>query len=290
MIQKPEHESELAEAREKLATDAQAMIELRPLPAIAARVNQACNEQDFNTKALANLVECDPAFTAKILSAVNSSVFGYSREVTSIRQALVVLGRKTIAQLAVCIAAQKVFSSGNVSSHSRLRLYEHSLACASIGRTLAGLINDDELDPSAAFLAGMLHDVGKLIFLDVAPITYSNILKDNSLNNNSVEIEELNYGTNHTKLGVMFSNSWNLSASICDAIAHHHQEQSMSPLTQITRFSNQLAKTWGVGQTPATEPCETSLNWLAGTINVPIDEVEAQSVQHFNELKQLLSS
>lgn len=290
MIYKPEHEAELAEAREKLATDAQAMVELRPLPAIAARVNEACDQQDFNTKELAELVECDPAFTAKILSAVNSSVFGYSREVSSIRQALVVLGRKTISQLAVCIAAQKVFSSGKVSRHSRLQLYEHSLACASIGRTLAGLINDHEVDPSAAFLAGMLHDVGKLIFLDVAPITYSDILKEQSLEKNSVEIEDLKYGTNHTKLGVMFGDSWNLSSSICDAIAHHHEEQSMSPLTQITRFSNQLAKIWGIGQPPSSDPCETTLDWLAGTINVPAEEVEAQSVHHFNELKQLLSS
>lgn len=290
MIHQPEHETELAEARERLADDVQSLVELRPLPAIAARVNEACGEQDFNTKALAELVECDPAFAAKILSAVNSSMFGYSREVSSIRQALVVLGRKTISQLAICIAAQKVFSSGKVSQGSRIQLYEHSLACASVSRTLATLINDDEVDPSAAFLAGMLHDVGKLIFLDVAPNSYSKILKSQSLEISSVDMEEGYYGTNHTALGVMFCDSWNLSASIRDAIAHHHEEQGTSPLTQIVRFSNQLSKIWGIGQKTASQDCETTMDWLAGTISVASDEIKAQAVQQFDELTQLLSS
>ena len=290
MIHQPEHEAELAEARERLTSEVHSLVELRPLPAIAARVNEACGEQDFNTKELAELVECDPAFAAKILSAVNSSMFGYSREVSSIRQALVVLGRKTISQLAICIAAQKVFSSGKASQGSRIQLYEHSLACASVSRTLATLINDDEVDPSAAFLAGMLHDVGKLIFLDVAPNSYSKILRNQSLDVSSVDLEDSYYGTNHTALGVLFGDSWNLSASICDAIAHHHEEQSTSPLTQITRFSNQLAKIWGIGQKASSQDCETTMDWLAGTVNVASNDIKAQAAQQFDELTQLLSS
>ncbi len=287
MIQSKEFETELEEARQILSTDPQSLVELRPLPAIAAKVNEACNDQNFNTRALAELVECDPAFTSKILSVVNSSMFGYSREVSSVQQALVVLGRKTVAQLAVCIAAQKVFSSGKVAKHARVQLYEHSLACASVNRSLANLI-DTDVDSGAAFLAGILHDVGKLIFLDVAPQTYPQLLKDRPPETSSVELENEYFGTDHTHLGILFGDSWNLSSAICDSIATHHSKPTCA-LSQITIHANLLTKFWGIGQSPDPAPCDEAQEWLADNIKGSPEVVMTTAKEQFEELKKLLS-
>lgn len=287
MVPNIEFETELETARSTLAADPQSLVELRPLPAIAAKVSEACNDQNFNTRDLAELVECDPAFTSKILSVVNSSMFGYSREVSSVKQALVVLGRKTVSELAICVATQKVFSTGQLAVNARVQLYEHSLACASVSRCLANLMNDD-VDAGAAFLAGILHDVGKLIFLDVAPQSYPQLLKNRSADTSSVEIENENFGTDHTVLGMLFGDAWNLSSTICNSIANHHSNPNCD-LSTITSHSNQLTKFWGIGQPPDPIPNEETMDWLEKNINVAPDEIMTQAVEQFEELKNLLS-
>lgn len=283
-------QAEIAEARSKLAGDLESLIDMRPLPEVALKINTACNDEDFDTLELTTLIECDPVVSSKLLSVVNSSMYGYSREVSSIKQALVVLGRKKIAVLATTIASESIFDSGSTTQETQRKMYEHSLSCASMSLVLAGHVGG-EVDPGTAFLAGMLHDIGKLTLLDVAPNAYQELLADNSLAESRFERESELFGVDHATIGDAFGCQWGLSTSICDAITDHHQQPDFNniTLTEVTSLANRLVKIWGIGQAPMEDECEDLASWLA---EIPEEEREAMQLSanaHYLELKALLA-
>ena len=283
-------QSELAFAREKLETELDDLVQLRPLPAIALQIMKACREEKVKVVDLVQLVECDAAISARILSIVNSSLYGYSRDVTSIKQAVVVLGFKSLSQLAVSIAAEKVFSEGESAAESRLQIYEHSLGCAAVARLLAneGYI---DVDSGSAFLAGMLHDVGKLVFLDVAPNQCLHMQAD-CHHGDSLQLEQELFGIDHLAVGAKFGDAWGLPDEITSAIGNHHDDvtETCEPILRVTSLANELAKIWGVGQSQEPTQSETTLKWLAEIGPDAVKQLQAQACEQFVELKSLLSS
>ena len=283
-------QSELALAREKLETGLDDLVQLRPLPAIALQIMKACREEKVKVVDLVRLVECDAAISSRILSIVNSSLYGYSRDVTSIKQAVVVLGFKSLSQLAVSIAAEKVFSEGESAAESRLQLYEHSLGCAAVARLLANGGHID-VDSGSAFLAGMLHDVGKLVFFDVAPNHYLQMQAD-CRHGSSLQLEQEQFGIDHLAVGAKFGDAWGLPDEITSAIGNHHDDatETCEPILRVTSLANELAKTWGVGQSQEPTQSETTLKWLTEIGPDAAEQLQAQACEQFGELKSLLIS
>ena len=120
-------EGELTTAREKLAGDLKEILDLRPMPGMVVRINQACQNQQANLQTIIELIQCEPTIVSRILSIVNSPIYGCSREINSLNQAVVVLGFKRLSQLAASIASKQVFEQGEESKAARLTIYEHCL-------------------------------------------------------------------------------------------------------------------------------------------------------------------
>ena len=282
--------SEIADARHRLETQLDELVNLRPLPAIASRIMTACRQEGTDVRELVQLVECDPVISSRVLSVVNSSLFGYSREVSSINQAVVVLGLNKLSQLAVSVASESVFNSGEGTNDARQKLYEHSLGCAAVSRLLAS-ISGCEAESGEAFLAGMLHDVGKLVLFDVAPHGYAQ-LQENDSELSSVELERQTFGIDHPTLGAKIAETWGLPYQISNAIADHHCEinESTDSLSQLTSLSNELARTWGVGQETCSCRSSKMPKWLAECDPSALEEIQAQALDQFQVLKALLTN
>ncbi len=284
-----EFSPEVEIAREKLDTQLADLFQLRPIPAVAMKIMKACREPDVKVRQLVQMIECDTTISARILSVVNSSVYGYSREVISISQAVVVMGFKNLSELAVSIASEKVFSEGDVACEPRQKLYEHSLGCAAISRLLA---NKPEFlaDAGSAFLAGMLHDVGKLILFDVAPNSYTEMQSTGDCLNR-VQQEQTLFGIDHTQLGAKFGDTWGLPPAINLAIANHHSEldPSADPLSRVTRLANELAKNWGVGPVCDHTCCSETKAWTDSCGKEELEQLQAQANEQFGELRALMT-
>ena len=290
-IENPLHlvnlDSEIASARIKLESDLEDLLQLRPLPAIAMQIMKACDKPKTKVLDLVRLIECDAAISSKILSIVNSSTYAYSREINSINQAVVVLGFKNLSQLAVSIASEKVFSEGETAQAPRLKLYDHALACAAVSRLLASQ-TEIPADPGAAFLAGILHDVGKLIFFDVAPEFYSN-LQSNESPEQWIATEQAAFGIDHATVGAKFGSLWGLPSDINLAIANHHcVGDSCEPVLKVTSLANELAKAWGIGQTEQDVLSESAKAWLSELDDEP--SLREQAASQFADLKSVLAS
>lgn len=283
-------QAELENAKQRLESQLGELIQLRPLPATAVQIMKACRNEELNVQELIQLVECDPIIASRVLSMVNSSMYGYSREIASIDQAVVVLGFKSLSQLTVSIAAEKVFSDGEIAMKARNKLFDHSLGCASVARVLA---NHCELptESGAAFLAGMLHDVGKLVFLDVAPNAYVEL--QNTKETELFQLEQEVFGIDHRAIGERFGELWGLPATIVQAIGQHHDSlnDTSSPISWMTALANALTKIWGIGQpSPSSSRNEDAIAWLEEQSTETVNAYAAEANQVFSDMKSLLSN
>ena len=134
---------------------------LRPFPAVASQILSICEDPNVRPRDLANTIQCDPAVSLQVLRIANSSMYGFAGEIRTVDHAIVVLGFRAVKNLAISAAAAGMFELGEVAKESRQRLWKHSLACASISGRLATRV---DILASEAFLAGIVHDVGKLVF------------------------------------------------------------------------------------------------------------------------------
>jgi HD-like signal output (HDOD) protein len=168
--------------------------------------------------AVADIVECDPAMSAKILQLVNSGYFGLGQRITSVRRAVVYLGIEMIQSLAL---ASHVFTVQVpvVPGFSVEELQEHSLLTARLARRIV----TDPMRAEEAFAAAIVHDIGRLLLGLAAPEQLAEIIRvaaESKRPRHVVERELL--GVTHGEIGAYLLGVWGLPLSIVEAVAYHH--------------------------------------------------------------------
>jgi len=225
--------------------------EMRPFPAVASRITASIDDPSIDAKQLETIIESDPAVALRLLRVANSAMYGFSREISSISHAIVVLGYRTVKDMCISIAAAGAFSEGKRAQRERESLLRHSLACGVIARQLATQL--DNVDSAEAFLGGVVHDIGKLFFHDVVPDEYAQILPESGAAITS--IEEQAFGMSHADAGERCSLDWGLPDSITEVIKCHHAPESASfeqQLVKVVALANFLDKSWKISN-PAFE-------------------------------------
>ncbi len=223
-VRKGRHVSDNAPLFEKLETPRS----LPTLPHILLKLIEACGKEDTSISDLAKIVEHDPALCAKILRMVNSAYYNLPQKVNTFNQALALLGSETIKNIALSASVYQVFYGLKKDSGFNLKLFWwHSLMCAVIAKLLAKKTAYPK--PEDAFLAGLLHDIGKLVLLENFPKQYTEILKTSYGDNTALFTEEQKVlGLSHADTGFWLINRWQMQPFIADAVLYHHQ-----PLTRI---------------------------------------------------------
>ncbi len=184
------------------------------------------------------------------------------------------------------MAASDVFASGTQGKTHRKSLWDHSVAVAAVATALSRQVVDVESDE--AFMAGIVHDVGKLVLLDHAPDTYAELRAPHH-SGCPLERERNQFGTDHQVIGLQCADDWGLPIEIADAISLHHDVlsgQVESTLVQVVALSNLLAKHWGLGGSESPElPIEEALDQLS--LPLTKDDVENLADQAAEEYKEL---
>jgi len=266
------------------------MSELRPFPTSATRLIQASNDPDSGPRDLAAIIRNDPALSVNLLQTANSSMYGFSGQIRTVDHAVVVLGIRTVRNLAVAMAATAVFSEGGAAADAREQLWGHSLGCATVSRMIAGrtgLVPEDE-----AFLAGIVHDVGKLIFYDLVPDQYRQIAAS-STSRTILEHEHDEFGANHQEIGLRCAEQWGLPEEVIEAISFHHtpdQADLFPDLVSIVGLSNGLSAVWGIGAESPGEDLDLILSESPVAISEDeLTELRGQATEEFHELAQSMT-
>ncbi len=264
---------------------------LRPFPAVASQILSICENPNVRPRDLSQVIQCDPAVALRLLRVANSSMYGFAGDILSIDHAIVVLGFRNVRDLAVSAAAADMFASGDGAAAARETLWLHSLACASIARTLAAHV---EVAPEEAFLAGIVHDVGKLVFFDAVPEEYIQV-NQQADSITIIDMEKSEFGVSHQVLGQRCAEDWGLPAEIDSAIGYHHEPEaaaSAEQLVSVICVANALAHAWHLGCSNGTEEEATvALQRTELPLSTEqVEELRAQAVSDYEVLRETCGS
>lgn len=217
---------------------------LPSLPQTLVELIQACNSGDVDIIAVGEIVARDVTISARILQLANSAFLGTKAAFNDIEQAVIYLGIDTVRNLAVSVSVHEALSTQQGTACMNMpNFWYHALYTALLAKTLAEAAEYDS--PAEAYLAGLLHDLGKLLLASNFPEEYPTISHGNPLQ--LAERERHNLGVSHAEAGALLVRHWNLQESIAKAIeSHHHDQESLEnalPLTQIVHLANDLGQT-----------------------------------------------
>jgi HD-like signal output (HDOD) protein/GGDEF domain-containing protein len=191
--------------------------DLYSLPAVAMQVLELTDNPKVDTAALKKCIENDPAMTTRILRVVNSSLFGLSREVGDLNQALAMLGIKPLKLLVLGFSLPEGLFAGR-QRHQLDRYWRHTLTKAVAAREISQTLWDRPGDE--AFLAGLLADIGILVLLNDLGEAYSRFLERVEQERADLEILETKaLGFSHTIVSAQVLDHWGLPKALVEAIA-----------------------------------------------------------------------
>lgn len=191
--------------------------EVPTLPAIVMQALRVMQDARSDARAVERVIVRDPAISAKILRVANSAFFGFSRRVGTIADAVRVLGFTNVQGMLISVGAFDAFRTERLNL---IEFWKHSIATATAARFLSVRVgcSGDE-----AFMAGILHDIGKLIFAVQAETAYQRVLElRRGSAMSSLDAERTLFEFTHPEVGEMVAERWDLPARYVAAIAHHH--------------------------------------------------------------------
>ncbi|MFT5218232.1 MAG: putative nucleotidyltransferase with HDIG domain [Planctomycetota bacterium] len=219
--------------------------ELPPLPEIYIRVEELLASDASSASDIGKVLQSDPALTARVLKLINSAFFGLSNEVTSIPQAISLLGRDQLKQVLVGSVLSGVVKDFNLRDFPLRNFWQHCIKSAIIGRQLA-MQNARIIDHEAFFTIGLLHDIGWLVIAKVNPGSFMRISELALLENkDALEVEKDTLGVTHVEVGVALLQKWKMPELIIECVEkHHYKDQNGSYFveTNIISLANQLSR------------------------------------------------
>jgi putative nucleotidyltransferase with HDIG domain len=219
---------------------------LPSMPQVLVQLIDSCHDPEIQLQVIARIIDKDAAVSAKVLQLVNSAFIGARKAIADIEQAVVYLGMDAVRNLAISISVQQVFR--RVESNGMLaidRFWSHSLHSALLARNIAVAVAHP--DPAGAYLAGLLHDIGKLLLWRAFPGTYAPLLLKGVRCHNArlAFLEEEKLHVNHCQAGAWLCEQWRLPSLLADAIRYHHhplEEVAQAlPLTKIACLADLLS-------------------------------------------------
>ena len=190
------------------------------LPQVAARVLELADEPESTGQEIAAVIIRDPSLTSKLLRLINSAAFGLRGEVRSIQHAVAYLGIPQIRDLVVSSAVVESFKfdHGIVDPRS---VWEHCFGCALGSKRVADMLTG--LDGNAAYLGGLLHDLGRICFISSFPAEYADLvaLSERGLCPLS-EAEQAHFGMAHEEAGEALGREWGFDERVSAMIRWHH--------------------------------------------------------------------
>lgn len=221
-----------------------------PFPKVAQRVAEMLNEPEVSATALAEVIQYDQAITANVLKICNAAYFGLPRKVSSLDEALVIVGNDILKDIIITSSSARFYkgAAGEGYKLDQGELWRHSIAVGIMAKELVGRIKG--VDPGSAFTAGLLHDIGKRFLSSFVADDFMRIMDKVSREDTSfVEVEKELIGVSHAELGGMILKQWGFPEEIEKAVLHHHDPDALDqePLTAIVALANALVITMGIG-------------------------------------------
>jgi HD-like signal output (HDOD) protein len=217
----------LSEPQEQVLAAVKKVTTIAALPEVTAKIIATVNDPNSSATQLHKIVAHDPALVTRILKVVNSAFYGLPGQIGSIERAIVLLGLNAIKNIAVSAGLGEMFKGTSLCEGFTARdLWKHCIAVGVAARAIARQMKLPIADE--AFLAGMIHDVGLLVSLQVWPQKLRETCDRARAGGDFCEIERELIGADHQQLGAALTEQWRFPHSCRLVNAYHHRPVALA--------------------------------------------------------------
>ncbi|WP_245232498.1 HDOD domain-containing protein [Thiorhodococcus minor] len=240
--------------------------ELPSLPAVYHRVRQTLENPDGSLETVAAIIEADPALAARLLRVANSALYGLATKVDTVLRALTIIGAAETHNLVLATTLVSVFRDLPLGAVSMRSFWEHSIACGVAARVIARV--GGRASPDRAYLAGLLHDIGRLPLYILEPhIMGAALQAHRDRQGHLFDLEQQFFGSSHAEIGAALLRGWAIPEVFCAAAAHHHRPalaEHPAPEIAVTHVADLVANSLRIGTSGARwTPILDDLAWRA---------------------------
>ncbi|HIE32504.1 MAG TPA: HDOD domain-containing protein [Thermodesulfobacteriaceae bacterium] len=260
---------------------------LPTLPPIVVKLTQMIGDDTVSAPQIAAVIERDQVLTSKVLRLVNSAFFGFPRRISTVSNAIVLLGFNVIRTLVITASIFEIMQSRDIG------LWEHSLGVAAVSGILAKKLEIP--NPEEVAIAGLLHDLGKVVERASLPEDYKaiqNLVEAGGIPWREAEREILHM--DHAEIGGYLLNRWNLPERLIEPVAFHHEIKKAKKFqleTAVIQLADILVRARGFGYAGdpwVPEPEEKALKLSGLTVEAikplwPILESKFYELKFFTE-------
>ena len=193
------------------------------------------DNEESTLPAIAKELENDPAIAAKILQMANSAFYGLVSEIRTIEQGMIVLGLREIKSMIYFLNIMDIFKEAKETGINMKKFWQHSVQVGLISRHIAKVFKNTRITQDS-FLAGLMHDIGKVVMIFFYPDRYKGIydaVNNGGLNFSKAETDE--FGISHEYVGAYFCHKWKIPEFLDVYIKNHHQEKDETEYKMISR-------------------------------------------------------
>lgn len=189
--------------------------DIQAMPSVIVKALNVMKKPTASMKELGDIVMFDQSLTIKILALVNSAYYGFSQQISSINIALSLLGMVKVKNIIVAVAMKPM-----MSNQGDKELWKHSMRVAAGCEYLANVTK--VMDSDEAFIAGFVHDVGKIVLHMTNQKLYTKVLNAVEVGTNILDAERKYYDSDHVKTGSLLAKRWQLPILLANIISYHH--------------------------------------------------------------------
>jgi putative nucleotidyltransferase with HDIG domain len=249
---------------------------LPTIPGILRKLLAVIENPKISLTEIGNFISNDPVLTSRVLKMVNSPIYGFPGRISSVQQALILLGLNVVRGLLLGVSVFEVMQKSMVG------LWEHSLGCAVTARIIAKKKNIPE--PEEISVSALLHDIGKVVLILRFKEEYERVIKEAELKDILImEAEKEVFGITHAESGAWVAKKWNFPLSLVEVIEYHHKPSLSKTVTiqsAIVHLADILTRSVGFGfagdnYVPAVNPTAWELLDLSDAeLREIIDEMD----------------
>jgi len=201
----------------------QRAVDLKVLPFVAKKVLETLGSEYGSATQLSDVIEKDQTISARILKISNSALYGVRHEVTSLNQAVVLLGGNVIQSLVLAVSTRSLYKRFGMMEQL---MWNHSIGTAIAARLIAAEQSKDLAE--VAFIGALMHDVGKVIMNNEISDAFIEVMKRTyNRGTASIDAEEAICGYNHTEIGSKVASKWGFPPILVNIIAQHHLDRCL---------------------------------------------------------------
>ena len=262
------------------------------LSTTAIKVLETCNDARASANDLMRVISLDPVLTARVLKLINSAYYSLGSPITSLTRAIVMLGLNNVKNLALSFAIlQNLRSNESNSVFSPDEFWMHSLCVGVIAKNIAAVKMDATRGLEAFFVAGLLHDLGKIPLNRQFPIEYRRVWELAAKDKNTLRHSENTLlGIDHCTVGRMIAKKWRLGATLVEALSYHHDPDNSSEIDRdfvfIVSLANQFANHLSIGSSGDCSADNQLIDHLGGQLGVDWTMLHGLAETVLNEIEK----